>query len=79
MISRSAQQLIDWAIGVRGLRRVEWRCLPTNARSIAVAKRLGMTYEGTLRHAFPYHGEIHDLQVWAMVRDEWENRPWLHG
>jgi RimJ/RimL family protein N-acetyltransferase len=76
LISRAARQLIDWAIGVRGLTRVEWRCVPTNTRSIAVAKRLGMTYEGTLRQAFPYRGEIHDVQIWAMVRDEWERRPW---
>jgi RimJ/RimL family protein N-acetyltransferase len=76
LISRAAGQLIDWAIGVRGLTRVEWRCVPTNTRSIAVAKRLGMTYEGTLRQAFPYRGEIHDVQIWAMVREEWERRPW---
>lgn len=77
LVARSAQQLIDWAIGVRGLTRVEWRCVPTNARSVAVAKRLGMTCEGTLRQAFPYRGETHDLQIWAMLRDEWDHRPWL--
>jgi ribosomal-protein-serine acetyltransferase len=76
LISRSAQHLIDWAIGVRGMSRVEWRCVPSNSRSVAVAKRLGMTYEGTLRQAFPYRGEIHDVQIWAMVRAEWVNRPW---
>jgi ribosomal-protein-serine acetyltransferase len=76
LISRSAQQLIDWAIGVRGLNRVEWRCVPTNTRSVAVAKRLGMICEGTLRQAFPYRGEIHDVQIWSMVREEWERRHW---
>ncbi|HET6294579.1 MAG TPA: GNAT family protein [Kribbella sp.] len=76
LVSRSAQQLIDWAIGVRGLNRVEWRCVPTNARSVAVAKRLGMTCEGTLRQAFPYRGDLHDLQVWSLLRAEWEHRPW---
>lgn len=74
LITRSAQQLIDYAIGVRGMNRVEWRCVPTNERSVAVAKRLGMTLEGTLRQAFPYRGELHDIQVWTMLRDEW-NRP----
>lgn len=76
LITRAAHQLIDWAIGTRGMNRVEWRCVPANARSAAVAKRLGMTLEGTLRQAFPYHGEIHDIQIWAIVRDEWEHRPW---
>ncbi|GAA1596082.1 GNAT family protein [Kribbella sancticallisti] len=76
LITRSTRQLIDYAIGVRGMNRVEWRCVPSNERSIAVAKRLGMTYEGTLREAFPYRGERHDLQVWAMLHNEWESRHW---
>jgi len=50
--------------------------VPANARSGAVAKRLGMTHEGTLRQAFPYRGEIHDIQIWALLRDEWANRSW---
>lgn len=76
LVVRSAQRLIDWAIGERGMLRVEWRCVPANTRSVAVARRLGMTHEGTLRDAFPYRGETHDLQVWAMVREEWEQRSW---
>jgi len=74
LITRAAQQLIDWAIGTRGMNRVEWRCVPTNTRSVAVAKRLGMTLEGTLRQAFPYRGELHDVQIWSLLRDEWEQR-----
>jgi ribosomal-protein-serine acetyltransferase len=76
LITRAAQQLIDWAVGARGMTRVEWRCVPTNERSVAVAKRLGLTNEGTLRQAFPYRGELHDVQIWAMVRDEWHHRSW---
>ncbi|GAA0950931.1 GNAT family protein [Kribbella koreensis] len=76
LITRAVQQLIDWAIEVRGMNRIEWRCFTTNERSAAVAKRLGMTLEGTLRQDFPYRGEVHDSQVWAMIRDDWEHRPW---
>jgi RimJ/RimL family protein N-acetyltransferase len=76
LVTRACQVLIDWAIGIRGLTRVEWRCVPTNERSSAVAKRLGLSCDGTLRQAFPYRGEVHDVQVWSMVRDEWENRSW---
>ncbi|ADB35517.1 GCN5-related N-acetyltransferase [Kribbella flavida DSM 17836] len=74
LVTRSAQLLIDWALGVRGLSRVEWRCVPSNTRSIAVARRLGMTHEGTLRQAFPYRGEAHDVQTWSLLRTEWEDR-----
>jgi RimJ/RimL family protein N-acetyltransferase len=77
LITRAAQQLIDWAIDTRGMTRVEWRCVPTNTRSVAVAQRLGMTLEGTLRQAFPYRGELHDVQVWSILSDEWPHRPWV--
>ncbi|WP_132189536.1 GNAT family N-acetyltransferase [Kribbella orskensis] len=76
LITRAAQQLVDWAIGTRGMTRVEWRCVPANTRSVAVAQRLGMTLEGTLRQAFPYRGELHDVQVWSILSDEWPHRAW---
>lgn len=76
LVTRAAQQLIDWAIGVRGLTRVEWRCMSTNQPSIAVAQRLGLTCEGTFRQAFPYRGEVHDVQVWSLLSDEWQVRAW---
>ncbi|MEU4190554.1 GNAT family protein [Kribbella sp. NPDC026611] len=76
LITRAVQRLIDWVIGVRGLNRVEWRCTSDNTRSAATARRLGMVYEGTLRQAFVHHGEVHDVQVWAMTRGDWEQRPW---
>jgi RimJ/RimL family protein N-acetyltransferase len=63
--------LIDWALGERGLNRVEWRCAVGNDRSAATAQRLGMSLEGVLRQAFPYRGTIHDLQVWAVTRADW--------
>jgi ribosomal-protein-serine acetyltransferase len=75
LVTRAAQRMIDWAFGVRSLNRVEWRCTADNARSVAIAKRLGMVLEGTLRQAFVHHG-VHDVQVWAMTRTDWEQRPW---
>jgi ribosomal-protein-serine acetyltransferase len=74
LFTRASEVMIDWAVGVRGLHRVEWRCFADNEPSRAVARRLGMTQEGTLRQAFLYRGERHDLQVWAILRHEWERR-----
>jgi ribosomal-protein-serine acetyltransferase len=76
LVGRASQQMIDWAIGARGLHRVEWRCVPSNEPSKAVAKRLGMTLEGTLRQAFPYRGRLLDLEVWSLLRHEWDHRHW---
>jgi ribosomal-protein-serine acetyltransferase len=71
LVTLAAQRMIEWAIGERGLNRVEWRCVPTNARSIAAAKRLGMTLDGVLREAFPHSGVRHDVQVWSLLASEY--------
>lgn len=71
LVTTAASRMIDWAVGVRGLDRVEWLASPRNGPSIAVAERLGMTHEGTLRSVFPLDGRRHDLQVWALLAGEW--------
>ena len=67
LITRAGQVLIDWALDVRGMTRVEWLCDPRNEASIAAARRLGFTHEGTHRKAFHVDGEHRDVQVWAIV------------
>ncbi|CAL9375717.1 GNAT family N-acetyltransferase [Streptomyces atacamensis] len=73
LVTTAARRMIDWAVGVRGLVRVEWLVSPDNHPSIAVARRLGMTHEGTLRSVFSMGGRRHDLQVWALLAHEWQN------
>jgi ribosomal-protein-serine acetyltransferase len=71
LISRAARRMIDWCFRERGLHRVEWRTFPHNARSIAVAERLGMHLDGTLRESFPYNGVHHDALVYSLLAREW--------
>lgn len=70
LVTSAARALLDWAFEVRQLNRAEWRCRADNDRSAAVARRLGMTLEGTLRGAWLNGGTYHDKQVWAVLRDE---------
>jgi ribosomal-protein-serine acetyltransferase len=74
LITRAAQRMIEWCFAERGLNRVEWRCVPSNKRSIAVAMRLGMSRDGVLREAFPYQGVNHDAEVWSLLAREWRER-----
>lgn len=67
LITRASRVLIDWAINVRGMARVEWRCNPCNGPSVATARRLGFTHEGTHRNAYHLNGEQRDVQVWAII------------
>lgn len=75
LVTRAARQLIRWAVEARGMGRVEWLAFTSNTRSEAVAKRLGMTFEGVRRQAFPYRGVRHDVAVWALLADEWRPEP----
>jgi RimJ/RimL family protein N-acetyltransferase len=70
LVTRAAGHLIQWAFDVRGRTRVEWHCVPHNTRSIAVARRLGMSRDGVLRSAFAFNGERHDVEVWSLLAAE---------
>jgi RimJ/RimL family protein N-acetyltransferase len=66
LMTTSVRHLIAWAFE-RGVHRIEWHCTPSNERSIAVARRLGMTREGVLRSAFPVAGVRQDMEVWSLL------------
>jgi ribosomal-protein-serine acetyltransferase len=70
LVTRTARHMINGALG-RGMHRVEWHSVPADVRSIAVAKRLGMTFEGVLREAFPFGEDRYDVQVWSLLAREW--------
>lgn len=74
LVTRAAQQIIDWAVEKRGVHRVEWHASSANEASIAVARRLGMTRDGVLRESYVYRGERHDMEVWSVLAPEWRAR-----
>ncbi|MFD8534465.1 GNAT family N-acetyltransferase [Streptosporangium canum] len=74
LITRAAERIVGWAVSERGIQRVEWRTNADNVRSINVAKRLGMTRDGTLRQAYPREGRRIDIEIWSLLADEWRAR-----
>ncbi|GAA4662283.1 GNAT family N-acetyltransferase [Streptomyces youssoufiensis] len=74
LVTRACRALVDWAIRERGMSRVEWFVTPGNARSIEVARRLGMRRDGVLRQRYPYRGVRHDSEVWSVLAEEWPPR-----
>jgi ribosomal-protein-serine acetyltransferase len=78
VVTRACRVVVDWAIHTRGMARVQWTNSPTNVRSSAVARRLGMTREGLLRSAWVVGGVRKDSEVWSMLADEWGGLP-KHG
>lgn len=71
LVTRACRALIDWAFTRRGMSRVEWWVASGNTRSIASARRLGMTRDGVLRQRYPYRGLRHDSEVWSVLAQEW--------
>ncbi|WP_328906016.1 GNAT family N-acetyltransferase [Streptomyces sp. NBC_00234] len=74
LVTRAMHQLIDWAVDVRGMHRVEWVASSANTRSLAVAQRLGMTRDGVRRESFLYQGKRHDSEIWSVLAPEWRAR-----
>jgi len=54
-----------------GYRRVEWRCNPENAASMAAARRYGFTLEGVLRQHRWIKGANCDTAVHAILDRDW--------
>ncbi|MFD9501477.1 GNAT family N-acetyltransferase [Streptomyces sp. NPDC060035] len=71
LVNRASSKLIDWAVDVRGMHRVEWVASAANTRSVAAAERLGMTRDGVLREACLYRGVRHDEEIWSVLAAEW--------
>lgn len=71
IMTTAVRHMIDWAITVRGLGRVEWLAVVGNSASTAVAKRVGMRFEGTKRSDYLLNGERYDSEVWSVISTEW--------
>jgi RimJ/RimL family protein N-acetyltransferase len=72
LITPAVRMMIDWAFRVRGLSRAEWHTAAGNVRSIAVARRLGLSLDGTLRQYAPGPGGARrDKQIWSVLATEW--------
>jgi RimJ/RimL family protein N-acetyltransferase len=54
-----------------GYRRYEWKCNALHAGSMAAARRLGFTYEGTFRQHMIVKGRNRDTAWFSMTDGEW--------
>jgi RimJ/RimL family protein N-acetyltransferase len=70
---REAQRtLTDQLFIERAARRVQAETAPNNVAERRVLEAIGFTAEGVLRRYFDGEGDLGDLVMYAMTRDEWE-------
>jgi ribosomal-protein-serine acetyltransferase len=72
IITESCRALTQYAFTEMGLNRIELKCATGNAKSAAVAERLGFTCEGTLREAEWLNGAPINLFLFSMLKKEWK-------
>jgi ribosomal-protein-alanine N-acetyltransferase len=65
--TEAAQALVAFAFERLDLVRVEAVCLPANRASARVLTKIGMHYEGLLRHYQIWRGQPVDLEMYAVI------------
>ena len=67
--------VIDYLFRELRLHRIEIQCASGNARSAAISRRLGFSFEGTRREAELVNGQFYDLLLFSLLRSEWRREP----
>jgi ribosomal-protein-serine acetyltransferase len=75
IVTAAVRVLVDRALTVWQLNRVEIRAATENRRSRAIPERLGFREEGTLRRAEPVDGRYLDTVVYATLAADWREAP----
>lgn len=71
IMTASVNALVRYGFTQMKLNRIEVRCAVRNRKSRAIAKRLGMKHEGTLRQAEFLYDHFVDLAVYSLLKIEW--------
>ena len=74
LMTKACVAIIDYAFDDLRLNRVQIRVEPANNRSRAIPRRLGFHYEGTLRQVGRIQERFADLEIYSMLKSEWESR-----
>jgi len=74
IITKAAKRLIDYAFNDLHLNRIEILTATHNIKSTAIALRLGFQHEGVLREMEKHNDIFYDLNIFSMLKKEWEEK-----
>lgn len=71
----SVSAFIEFVFSTLNLRRLEAAVDTRNAGSNQLLQRLGFTLEGVLRERWLASGELQDINLFALLKREWQSAP----
>ena len=71
IFAEGARMVVDFAIDVIGVNRLEARASVANGRGNGALRKIGAVQEGVLRRSFVRNGVNHDQVLWGIVADDW--------
>ncbi|MCT7984679.1 GNAT family N-acetyltransferase [Laspinema sp. A4] len=72
-MTEAVQALLAFGFQKTDLNRIQGRCKLANRPSARVMEKVGMKFEGILRQQMFIKGSFHDMNLYALVRKDWEN------
>ncbi len=73
--TEAAMGMLQFGFDELGLERIHAYSFTRNKASANVLRKIGMTYEGSARHAFRKNGEFLDIFLFGIIREEFAARP----
>jgi ribosomal-protein-alanine N-acetyltransferase len=75
MFIDAAHLVVDFAVEIIGVQRLEARAAVANGRGNGALRKLGAVQEGVLRRSFLKNGQFLDQMLWSILGEEWrQNR-----
>ncbi len=75
IMSQSCERLIQYGFENMNLNRIEINAAAENSKSLAIAKKLGFHYEGTIRESLFFNGNFYNGEKYSLLKREWiENK-----
>jgi len=71
IFAESARMVVDFAVDVIDVHRLEARAAVANGRGNGALRKIGAVPEGVLRRSFLRHGVHHDQVLWGIVAEDW--------
>jgi ribosomal-protein-alanine N-acetyltransferase len=71
IFAEGARMIVDFAVDVVGVHRLEARAAVANGRGNGALRKIGAVQEGVLRRSFVHNGVHHDQVLWGIVAEDW--------